>query len=414
MIKQMLNARRLPRVQFLCALMVLTILLSSKVSAHGAGLNSRQSSNLSAFSCASAEVNGDGVVDISDVISVGSKYGQMDSAPNWLPQDVNQDGVVNILDVILVGKCQGYVISTPTSTATATATATSTPTPSEPVATMSVSPAILVVSPGAQVNLNIVLSSNMPTRGAQAGISFDSSILNCTQLGEGTFYSTWAASNGGSTLAFPTPTYPTPNPTQPSSGQIGTMGVSILNVMGTPNPNGGVGGATGSGVFLTLQCTAKTGITGVSPITLTNVVVANDNILKASAYPVSITNGQVFVDVTSTPTSALTDTFAPTSTSTSTVGPTEPTSISTSTAGPAPTASSAPTASKTATITTTPTITLTPEITPTFTITFTPTTTPNPNNTLTVNPPSSVIFPNQFFNIDLSLNINRQTSWRFQ
>ena len=46
------------------------------------------------------DVNGDGVVDISDLLHVGKAFGTSGEEP---PADVNTDGVVNISDLVMVG-----------------------------------------------------------------------------------------------------------------------------------------------------------------------------------------------------------------------------------------------------------------------------------------------------------------------
>ncbi|MCH8293219.1 IPT/TIG domain-containing protein [Candidatus Poribacteria bacterium] len=46
-----------------------------------------------------ADINGDGVVNILDLVRVASEFGQ---SGDDLPGDVNVDGTVNILDLVLV------------------------------------------------------------------------------------------------------------------------------------------------------------------------------------------------------------------------------------------------------------------------------------------------------------------------
>lgn len=47
------------------------------------------------------DANGDGVVNILDLVQVRNDYGKSGN-PGWLPADVNIDGVVNILDLVIV------------------------------------------------------------------------------------------------------------------------------------------------------------------------------------------------------------------------------------------------------------------------------------------------------------------------
>jgi hypothetical protein len=49
------------------------------------------------------DVNGDGVVDMTDIALVAAAFGSNPASPNWNPYaDINHDGVVDILDVALV------------------------------------------------------------------------------------------------------------------------------------------------------------------------------------------------------------------------------------------------------------------------------------------------------------------------
>jgi hypothetical protein len=48
------------------------------------------------------DLNGDGVINIGDVVVVGLHWGET-GTPGWIPQDLNNDGVVNIGDVVVVG-----------------------------------------------------------------------------------------------------------------------------------------------------------------------------------------------------------------------------------------------------------------------------------------------------------------------
>lgn len=49
------------------------------------------------------DLNGDGKVDILDVVTVAAAFGSTPGASNWNPAaDLNKDGIVDILDVVLV------------------------------------------------------------------------------------------------------------------------------------------------------------------------------------------------------------------------------------------------------------------------------------------------------------------------
>jgi hypothetical protein len=49
------------------------------------------------------DVNGDGWVNVLDLILVGQHFGE--SGPlGWIPEDVNEDGQIDVLDMILIGQ----------------------------------------------------------------------------------------------------------------------------------------------------------------------------------------------------------------------------------------------------------------------------------------------------------------------
>lgn len=49
------------------------------------------------------DVNRDRQVNLQDILSVISKWGQTGS-PGWINEDINRDGIVNVLDLILIGQ----------------------------------------------------------------------------------------------------------------------------------------------------------------------------------------------------------------------------------------------------------------------------------------------------------------------
>ena len=54
------------------------------------------------------DINGDGIVDIYDLILVASAYGSTPADPNWNPDsDINGDFAVDIYDLILVAAQYG-------------------------------------------------------------------------------------------------------------------------------------------------------------------------------------------------------------------------------------------------------------------------------------------------------------------
>jgi hypothetical protein len=51
------------------------------------------------ISTAPWDVNGDGFVNVLDMISVGQHFGETGS-PGWIPEDVNRDGVIDVRDML--------------------------------------------------------------------------------------------------------------------------------------------------------------------------------------------------------------------------------------------------------------------------------------------------------------------------
>jgi hypothetical protein len=51
----------------------------------------------------SGDVDGDGNVNVLDMIRIGQHWGETGS-PGWIPEDVKPDGVINVLDMIIIGQ----------------------------------------------------------------------------------------------------------------------------------------------------------------------------------------------------------------------------------------------------------------------------------------------------------------------
>ena len=55
-----------------------------------------------------ADINGDGIVDVSDLARIGLKW-HLRGTPGWIPEDVNQDGIIDVSDLATVGLHWGPV-----------------------------------------------------------------------------------------------------------------------------------------------------------------------------------------------------------------------------------------------------------------------------------------------------------------
>ena len=158
--------------------------------------------------------------------------------------------------------------------ATATSSATS---------IVSVFPNTQIVSAGESFDVDVIISTDVASRGAQCGLDFDPDILDYTGFTEGSFYKDWASAHGGSTMLFP---IPSENP----AGHVTDVGIAVMG--------GDPGGPEGSGILVTLHFTALAD--GVSPLHLANVKVSDAE--AGTIADVDTNDGQVMVGPTPTPT----------------------------------------------------------------------------------------------------------------
>jgi len=60
---------------------------------------------------ASPDVNGDGIVDIYDIVEAIVAFGATPASPRWNPFiDINGDGVVDIYDIVLIARNFGKTV----------------------------------------------------------------------------------------------------------------------------------------------------------------------------------------------------------------------------------------------------------------------------------------------------------------
>jgi hypothetical protein len=133
------------------------------------------------------------------------------------------------------------------------------------------------IDPGETIDVNLVISTTEATRAIQFVIEFDPSVLRCESISEGSFYRDWAAAHSASTLVLPNPTCDN------SSGKVTIMGITIL---------GGEGGPSGEGIVTAIQFTTLA--EGISPLTLSQVLVADDSAVS-KALETTLINGRVTV-----------------------------------------------------------------------------------------------------------------------
>lgn len=118
------------------------------------------------------------------------------------------------------------------------------------------------VKPGDTFDVAIELTSDTPSRGAQAVLHFDPKLVEVVGVTEGTFYKDWAQQNDASTILLPAK--PTADNQQ---GIVPTIAVALLGSMGQ--------GPVGSGTLLVYQVKAKPGTKGNAEFRLSDVEVSD-------------------------------------------------------------------------------------------------------------------------------------------
>ena len=145
------------------------------------------------------------------------------------------------------------------------------------------------VQPGEAFDVVVKITSDQPSRGAQAALKFDPKLVDVVGVVEGDYYKTWALANGGSTVMMPS----TPAPDN-AQGLTRSVGVAILG--------GKVGdGATGSGTMLTYKLKARAGATGTAQFDLQDALVLG---LDQGATPyggVALQGAQLAIGANATP-----------------------------------------------------------------------------------------------------------------
>jgi hypothetical protein len=170
--------------------------------------------------------------------------------------------------------------TTGTLTATTTPTPTSTATPVPSAVSVSMSPSTQSVSPGEAFQVDLVIDTDTPSRGAQASLTFDPVLVEVTEVTEGDFFKAWAEASGNFTLLFPEPTIDN------VAGEVSGFSVAVIGT----NP----GGPTGSGLLWTYHMTAKAEVTGTSDLVLADVVLADA--LGSGIPGVDVNDGKVVVE----------------------------------------------------------------------------------------------------------------------
>ena len=127
------------------------------------------------------------------------------------------------------------------------------------------------IEPGEQFTVNIMVAPGEAIAGVQFNLAFSPSVVTVDSVAEGNLLS-----QGGASTYF--------NP-----GTIDNVGGTISGVVGAITTPGHT--VSSAGTFTTITLTAGTG--GVSPLTLSGVLVAN---ISGQSVAVTVTNGSVAVN----------------------------------------------------------------------------------------------------------------------
>jgi hypothetical protein len=144
---------------------------------------------------------------------------------------------------------------------------------------LSISPQQQIVEQGDEFEVDILISTDNATRGAQFDLTFDSSLVRVNSMSQGDFYSGWTDLHGGSTSTFI-------GAIDNVAGKIEAWGIAIIN--GT-DP----GGQMGSGTLATVHMEALSEFTGTSDLILSNVIVTDCDAGKIDG--IQLNHGEVTV-----------------------------------------------------------------------------------------------------------------------
>lgn len=200
----------------------------------------------------------------------------------------------------------------PTPSPTVTQTPTITPTLSTD-AKLAVVPDSEIVAVGQKFNIHLVLTTHVDSRGAQSGFTFDPEVLRCDKLSEGNFYKDWAQSLGGMTFMI--------GSSADINNELGQTNQAI-GVAALISADPGVG-ATGTGDFLVLECTALS--LGQADFNLTDVQISDADPTGEGAGSLTVTIDdetplEVSDQVTAAPSATLTPTRTTAPANTATTG----------------------------------------------------------------------------------------------
>ena len=125
---------------------------------------------------------------------------------------------------------------------------------------VTVYPASSDVNIGDTLTFDVLIDTEVLSRGAQCTLTFNPDVITCTGITEGNFYKDWAVANGCTTVLVPEPVIDNEN------GRISDIGIAIL---GTTE-----GGVKGKGVLFTYHFSAIA--KGVAAPGLSDIIISDE------------------------------------------------------------------------------------------------------------------------------------------
>lgn len=176
------------------------------------------------------------------------------------------------------------------------------------VCSVSTVPSVASVSAGGTFDIDVVVNTDSPTRGLQFVVSWDPTLVQCTGVVAGTFYSSFASANSGDVFYLPSNnTYDNTAGRFPKNTASQTQSPTAQNIAitGASGPNSTYLGPTGTGNAYILHMTALSGASGTATFTLSSVILGDNAASTQDMHP-EVNNGQVTIGSSSSNNPAVT------------------------------------------------------------------------------------------------------------
>ena len=165
------------------------------------------------------------------------------------------------------------------------------------VCSVSTVPSVANVSAGGTFDVDVVVNTDSATRGLQFVVSWDPTLVQCTGVAAGTFYSSFASANGGDVFYLPSNNaYDNTAGRFPKNTASQTQSPTAQNIAitGASGPNSTYLGPTGTGNAYILHMKALSGASGTATFTLTEILLGDNGANTQDMHP-TVNNGQVTI-----------------------------------------------------------------------------------------------------------------------